>query len=339
MAVECLCAAHSIFLSSGQDRKPVPYGKALKSLRHSLANIEEALSSEVLCAIICLSWCEALINSSSSGWVKHFFGSSRIIQLRGPQKHQEGFGRALLHAEHGLLSSASSIADSSCFLDHIAWQNAVDSPLPERQDPMKLKIVIEHFNLMTKLSVLREDLAQVSLLNSPTTVSLLFDKLQKLYHLRVGFKQNLRLTSVLPDILDGGSPPASKDYAIIFCKNALGHITVNLALLELQRTYQAALLNVHFPTTTPPFPPLPWENSVMGRQFPPAKHLDLEIDGLVELVSSSFEKALLATPITSRRIVFSYRVICSQVFKQKDYHPVWDRIYAIICRAQSNKSE
>lgn len=200
-----------------------------------------------------------------------------------------------------------------------------------------MKIVIEHFNLMTKLSVLREDIVKISLLNSPATVSLLFEKLQKLYGLREEFKENLRLTSVLPDILDGGAPPASKDYAIVFCKNALGHITVNLALLELQTTYQAALDNVHCTTATPQLPPFPWENGVLGPQIPSARHLELEIDGLVELASSSFEKALLATPITSRRIVFSYRVICSQVFKQKDYHPVWDRIYAITCRDLSIK--
>jgi len=194
---------------------------------------------------------------------------------------------------------------------------------------------------MTKLSVLREDMAKIALHSPPETVSLLFEKLQRLYDLREGFKQNLRLTSVLPDILDGGPPPATKEYAIIFCKNALGHITVNLTLLELQKTYQAALIDVPrstVTTMTPHYPPLPWENGMFGRNIPSAKHLQLEIDGLVELVSSSFEKALLATPITSRRIVFSYRVICSQVFKQKDYHPVWDRIYAVICKTRPSQS-
>lgn len=62
LAVECLCAAHSCFLSSGQNLSPSKYAKALKCVRKSLDKSDEALSSEVLCAIICLSWCEV------SGW-------------------------------------------------------------------------------------------------------------------------------------------------------------------------------------------------------------------------------------------------------------------------------
>lgn len=159
----------------------------------------------------------------------------------------------------------------------------------------------------------------------------MFQKLQHLIELREQFKQNLRATSILPDIV-GGSPPLSEDYAIIFCKNSLGHISVNLTLLEMQDTYEAALLDVPY-ATTHQFQQLPWENQALGgRQFPSAKELNLEIEGLVELVSSSFSRAMLATPITGRRVVFSYRVICTQMFKQKDYHSVWDRLYAIICR-------
>ena len=57
-AVKCLCSAYSTFLSSNGPADSKCYPKALQSLRQCLFNDEAALSSEVLCAVVCLSWYE-----------------------------------------------------------------------------------------------------------------------------------------------------------------------------------------------------------------------------------------------------------------------------------------
>lgn len=60
-AVRCLCAAYGAFLSSRPILDSALYRQALKSLQKSLTNEDEALSCEVLCAVVCLSWCEASV--------------------------------------------------------------------------------------------------------------------------------------------------------------------------------------------------------------------------------------------------------------------------------------
>ncbi len=57
-SVQCLCSAYSSFLASNVLEDKTHYSRALKSLRQSIANEETALSSEVLCAVVCLSWYE-----------------------------------------------------------------------------------------------------------------------------------------------------------------------------------------------------------------------------------------------------------------------------------------
>lgn len=57
-AVKCLCSAYSTFLSSNGPMDSKYYSRALNSLRRCLFNDEIALSSEILCAAVCLSWYE-----------------------------------------------------------------------------------------------------------------------------------------------------------------------------------------------------------------------------------------------------------------------------------------
>ena len=48
---------------------------------------------------------QVLLNNLGASWLAHTSGCARLIQLRGPEKHLDGFGRALLHAEQGLIVS------------------------------------------------------------------------------------------------------------------------------------------------------------------------------------------------------------------------------------------
>jgi hypothetical protein len=55
-AVSCLCAAYTAFLSSKPVRGKSGFTRALQALQLSLRDEKEAMSAEVLCASICLSW-------------------------------------------------------------------------------------------------------------------------------------------------------------------------------------------------------------------------------------------------------------------------------------------
>jgi hypothetical protein len=57
-AVHCLCSAYIGFLSSNTKAETTLYPRALLSLRQYLSREDTLLSSEVLCAVVCLSWYE-----------------------------------------------------------------------------------------------------------------------------------------------------------------------------------------------------------------------------------------------------------------------------------------
>lgn len=63
-AVKCLCSAYSNFLSAKAPPDTTYYSRALSSLRQTILIGKEALSSEVLCAVVCLSWYEVWIRRS-----------------------------------------------------------------------------------------------------------------------------------------------------------------------------------------------------------------------------------------------------------------------------------
>ena len=71
-AVKCLCVAYTAILLTNHTVDVMHYTKALKSLRKCICDPVSALSSETLCAVICLSWYEV---RSLSNW--GFFTQSR----------------------------------------------------------------------------------------------------------------------------------------------------------------------------------------------------------------------------------------------------------------------
>jgi hypothetical protein len=126
-AVQCICTAYSCILSRKdsvvrQDRRQ--YYIALRSLRLSVLNEEEAISSNVLAAAVLLSWYEVttqplsqrnflglivnvqiLADNLDDGWLAHIRGCAQLIELRGPSRHLAKFDRELLYAQEGLIVS------------------------------------------------------------------------------------------------------------------------------------------------------------------------------------------------------------------------------------------
>jgi len=122
-AVQCVCSAYSSLLQpkdSKVDQHRRQYYRALRSLRLACLDKDQVLSSNVLCATILLSWYEVrfrphlpdskiaqqlkiLADNLDDSCITHVRGSSSLIQLRGPARHQTGFGHALLKADEGYI--------------------------------------------------------------------------------------------------------------------------------------------------------------------------------------------------------------------------------------------
>lgn len=225
-----------------------------------------------------------------------------------------------------LQSSQGSILEAPCFLDSAAWQTAVDSPLPGSHQQLEShsKLSIVHFNLMTQLSILQQDIFHPT--HGQMERTRLSNCLWRLYELRAQFKQALHATSRTPSIQAAATDTieARQDCPIIFCKHALGHISVNMLLLHLKRS--------PLRRTSPRLRQGQLDESYTWNiPYVSARYLNTEIDALMELVSSSFRKAVLVTPMACYRMASSYRVICARMFQQKTYHPVWKRINSVIC--------
>lgn len=94
------------------------YGRALPMLQASLRHPEAWSSSDTLCSAIILAFFELFNGTDGESWMQHAKGVSRLMQLRGPSRHQDKFDRTMLTAFQGILVS---IVYSSC-------RHLVDSP-------------------------------------------------------------------------------------------------------------------------------------------------------------------------------------------------------------------
>ncbi len=110
--------------------------------------------------------------------------------------------------------------------------------------------------------------------------------------------------------------------AMIFCKCALGHIMVNVALLDLYDKDPTALPSAGDVLDT--------RDTLAPEEAPSREYLNLEVEGMFELARSSFTKALVASPLGWRGMVSTWRVMCSHAREARCYHPIWDRLHRLV---------
>ncbi|EXJ76969.1 hypothetical protein A1O3_10126 [Capronia epimyces CBS 606.96] len=175
-------------------------------------------------------------------------------------------------------------------------------------DPETDQLII-HFKHMARMSTIRSDMESISA-GAKLASSKAPDIHRQLLQLRDEFKRHL-LVAFNPEtgnreLREGPDP--EDNMLIVFCKDALGLILVNLALLDL---YSLALQDSYHVRLS-------------------EDYLNLEIQGLMELANSRLRRAIRASPFSCRRLISTYRAIYLDVRQGGDHHGVWDQIYAML---------
>ena len=79
------------------------YGKALIKLSDDLRTPQAVWSTSVLRSAIILTMYELIVATSSHGWIHHAGAISRLLEVRGPYRHQSFEERLLLEAARPLV--------------------------------------------------------------------------------------------------------------------------------------------------------------------------------------------------------------------------------------------
>ncbi|KAI1263831.1 hypothetical protein F5Y18DRAFT_117589 [Xylariaceae sp. FL1019] len=334
-AVRCLCTGYVAYISGKPLAAGSHYDRALRSLRSGLDETGTGLSDETLCASICLSWYEVLVDGLSPLWAIHTAGSARLIQLRGPEKHRNGFGRLLLQTERCLIAAESLMSEKSCFLSEPRWAIVVESPpveiIPASGTAWKFE---DHFNHLNALSLIRSEMLGC---RNPGEVSII--KLAELGHklrlLRSDLRAALFPVYDVPGHTESGEaqPFELKGLDLLVrCKDIFAHISINLAMLDLRQALElsasSALWAANFlPDLIPMF------ESEIFSDFTCELEEDLndEIDSLFKIAIRLYHQALHVCPLNCRRLSSTYRAMYLRLQQRaQSLHPVWHRIDALM---------
>ncbi|KAF1989389.1 hypothetical protein K402DRAFT_452117 [Aulographum hederae CBS 113979] len=134
VAMKCLATAY--FARMHGDIKTMAhatalYGEALPMLNDALRDTQRCFDHQTLSAAMALNLYETIAYTNALGWVEHAGGMSRLVELRGPHRHQE-------YPEHGLfllsrqwIMLQATINRKRTFLETAEWQNIPWQKHPE----------------------------------------------------------------------------------------------------------------------------------------------------------------------------------------------------------------
>ncbi|KAH6723570.1 hypothetical protein BKA61DRAFT_648690 [Leptodontidium sp. MPI-SDFR-AT-0119] len=117
-------------LNNIADRSHSFYGKALVALNSDLQQTEKAWSLSVVKSAMILGLYEFIDCKSTSGWMKHAGGVSKLIEMRGPYRHQTFMDRYMLEGNRVTIALECLIRRKRCFLEHEDWKT-----VPYELDP------------------------------------------------------------------------------------------------------------------------------------------------------------------------------------------------------------
>ncbi|RDW85310.1 hypothetical protein BP6252_02900 [Coleophoma cylindrospora] len=338
-AVKCLCAGYTAWMCAASSVHYLHYSRALRSLHSSLYNRDTALSAEILCASICLSWYELLVDNLNPLWLVHISGSARLIQLRGPEKHTDGFGRALLQAEHGIITAQALMERRPCFLSDSPWAAIVDLSLPESGSHLDLRTLENTFKFLDTLSIVQKDIDNFEAAGGFGYVKAI-ELIKRLKFLRHSIRR--ALLSPCPystrPCEENGSPSINNYNSVIRCEDALANISVDLAILSLRHILEAANDTVTWVADILPQLLSLFETQSMSEAaFCRFNHVHLlkqvdnilnaEIDALFDLSRDYYREATLTSPLGCRRLASICRAMYLRLEADgKSFHPIWHRI-------------
>jgi Fungal specific transcription factor domain len=70
-------------------RSQTQYGRAVRVLKKNLEHPVDCYSTDNLCAAMALTIYEIIAANNECYWIHHAGGLGKLIQLRGPHRHQE----------------------------------------------------------------------------------------------------------------------------------------------------------------------------------------------------------------------------------------------------------
>lgn len=209
---------------------------------------------------------------------------------------------------------------------------------------LRTKLLISHYKCSTVLTAVREevkaiDKSKIQEADDPMVRSIH----RKLQNLRSICKTELRVASNAdsPDSKEPSIYFSCDNMAMVFCKIAMGHMMINTTLLEFYSKCS---------TLSPPA-----DNGIPSAESSDSddlhvneggswigeklseKYLDVEIEGLFELVRSSFNKAATLSPLGWRGMMSTYRVLCAHARETLGYHQIWDRMHQLVFRTDTDR--
>lgn len=112
------------------------YGNALRHLNEDLQDSKKAFSVSVLSSAITLEAYEFIAVSTTAGWIKHAGGIGRLIELRGPERHQTQPERDVFEANRINIVLECWIKRKRCFLEQDKWKTVPWALEPASKDTM-----------------------------------------------------------------------------------------------------------------------------------------------------------------------------------------------------------
>ncbi|CAH0016674.1 unnamed protein product [Clonostachys rhizophaga] len=334
MAVRCLCAAYTAFDSPRPSAHSSHYNKALSSLRKSLCDPTEAMSAETLCASICLSWYETMVDRRSSAWLAHSTASADLIQLRGPGVHLTGFDRALLLAHHGLISSHALMQRKPSFMCEPAWIAVVDPTGSDDGHGSHLQLIVEHFQHLDGLSLVRNRISDV-ISTGDYDQSNLAQLTETLKCLRLSLRVNLPIPQQHFERLHFGQPlHIETPHPVLLCKDALASLSINIEMLNLlEKLRWAAEHNLCTAETISNVVCIfnsdereGHDEGICGEAALQIfqESLNAEIEALFALASYAYQRAICVSPLSCRRLALIYQALYRSLqTRGEGFHPIW----------------
>ncbi|KAL2075240.1 hypothetical protein VTL71DRAFT_183 [Oculimacula yallundae] len=107
----------------------VAYSRALWYLSKAIEDVDTGLNTETLCATMLLGFyeCEIYMRTQDVSWVTHAGGAGKLMQIRGAQRHREGFDYIMFLGFRGIIIAEAVASGKPCFLDAEDWRSIVSS--------------------------------------------------------------------------------------------------------------------------------------------------------------------------------------------------------------------
>ncbi|KAL7905235.1 fungal-specific transcription factor domain-containing protein [Trichoderma velutinum] len=153
------------------------YNRSLQSLQQRLQTSDAAVCEDVAWSTFLLGLFELMSESSGEGWAKHmFYGTSKVLQLAGPDAYTSSLQQRLLNAFRVLEANRTILYGDATFLSEGKWRvyNGLNHKAAENPDCMTsiTELMIQTSAFSKRLFEQIEGIPEEERLFSPTIAAL-----------------------------------------------------------------------------------------------------------------------------------------------------------------------